>query len=208
MSIFMNLFLPDGSQGAFPGGNSSPYQAAWNPYMYGYQGPPFWFPQGFQQLPLNVPMMQPSTVGPQLFHPAEMTDASRQNDEADVEEVPVPPVPGPTGKGRSKKVVSRIKLSNFCLDEDVNVVKSWLEISCDPDPITITAHKKDRMWDRIMQRYNSRRGSYPERSLRSVQSRWDIIKGEVGKFSSFYAHTIRENPSEMSDADKVCGPIL
>nr|XP_034594732.1 uncharacterized protein LOC117856487 [Setaria viridis] len=59
------------------------------------------------------------------------------------------------------------------------------------------------MWDIIMQRYNLRRGSYPERSLRSLQSRWDIIKAEVGKFSSFYADAIRENPSGMSDADKI-----
>ncbi|XP_004967097.2 uncharacterized protein LOC101766508 [Setaria italica] len=58
------------------------------------------------------------------------------------------------------------------------------------------------MWDRIVQQYNLRRGSYPERSLRSLQSHWDIIKAEVGKFSSFYADAIRENPSRMSDADK------
>ena len=60
------------------------------------------------------------------------------------------------------------------------------------------------MWERIMQRYNFRRGSHAERSVRSLPSRWDIIKAEVGKFSSFYADAIRENPSGMSDADKVC----
>jgi len=58
------------------------------------------------------------------------------------------------------------------------------------------------MWSRILQRYNLRRGSYPERSVRSLQSRWDIIKAEVGKFASFYADVVRENPSGMSDADK------
>ncbi|PVH63661.1 hypothetical protein PAHAL_2G079300 [Panicum hallii] len=57
------------------------------------------------------------------------------------------------------------------------------------------------MWLRILQRYNLR-GSYRERSVRSLQSRWDIIKAEVGKFSSFYADVIRENPSGMLDADK------
>ncbi|GJN32130.1 hypothetical protein PR202_gb20608 [Eleusine coracana subsp. coracana] len=59
------------------------------------------------------------------------------------------------------------------------------------------------MWDRILQRYNMRRRSYPERSVRSLQSRWDNIKAEAGKFSSFYAEVTRENPSGMSDADKV-----
>ncbi|CAN6274205.1 unnamed protein product, partial [Urochloa humidicola] len=130
-----------------------------------------------------------------MFLPAEPV----QNDEVDPEELPVSPAPPPTGKGKRTKVVSRIKLGNFKPEEDVNVVKSWLEICCDP----IEARKKDRVWERITQRYNLRRGSYyPERSLRSLQSRWDIIKAEARKFASFYADVIRENPSGMSDAYK------
>jgi len=58
------------------------------------------------------------------------------------------------------------------------------------------------MWLRILQRYNLRRGAYPERSVKSLQNRWDTIKAEVGKFSSFHADVIRENPSGLSDADK------
>jgi len=62
--------------------------------------------------------------------------------------------------------------------------------------------KKDGMWLRILQRYNLRRGAYPERSVKSLQNRWDTIKAEVGKFSSFHADVIHENPSGLSDADK------
>jgi len=186
----------DGSQGAYPGGNIGPYQAAWNPY----QGPPSCFPQGVLQLAPNVSMMHPSSSDPQVFHSAENANASAQNDEEDAEELSISPAP--TGKGKRPKVVSRIKLSNFHPEEDVNIVKSWLEISC--DPITSTGQKKDGMWSRILQRYNLRRGSYPERSVRSLHCRWDIIKAEVGKFASFYADVVRENPSGMSDADKVC----
>lgn len=58
------------------------------------------------------------------------------------------------------------------------------------------------MWNRIKQRYDHRRELYPERSVRSLQSRWEIIKLEVGKFASFYTDAIRENPSGMSDANK------
>ncbi|RLN34939.1 hypothetical protein C2845_PM03G00830 [Panicum miliaceum] len=175
----------DASQGAFPGGNIPPNQA--------------WFPQGLHQLPPNVSMVHPGTSGPQVCHRAENADASVQGDEVHVDEQQLSPAP--TGKGKRTKVVSsRIKLSNFNPEEDVNLVKSWLEISC--DLITSTGQKKERMWERILQRYNLRRGSYPERSVRSLQSRWDIIKAEVRKFSSFYADAIRENPSGMSDADK------
>ncbi|CAN6202377.1 unnamed protein product [Urochloa humidicola] len=58
------------------------------------------------------------------------------------------------------------------------------------------------MWGRILHRYNLRRGSYPERTWRSLSSRWDIIKADVSKFSSFHADAVRENRSGMSDADK------
>ena len=150
---------------------------------------------GFGEDTINLVNDNSSPIGS-----AENANASAQNDEEDAEERPVSEAP--TGKEKRAKVVSRIKLSNFSPDEDVNIVKSWLEISC--DPITSTGQKKDSMWSRILQRYNLRRGSYPERSVRSLQSRWDIIKAEVGKFASFYADVVRENPSGMSDADKVC----
>lgn len=46
-------------------------------------------------------------------------------------------------------------------------------------------------------------GPNPERSLRSLQSRWtNNIKPEVGKFAGYYAEALRQNPSGMSDADK------
>ena len=150
---------------------------------------------GFGEDTINLVNDNSSPIGS-----AENANASAQNDEEDAEELSISPAP--TGKGKRPKVVSRIKLSNFHPEEDVNIVKSWLEISC--DPITSTGQKKDGMWSRILQRYNLRRGSYPERSVRSLQSRWDIIKAEVGKFASFYADVVRENPSGMSDADKVC----
>jgi hypothetical protein len=142
-------------------------------------------------------MMNPSGYIPEDFQQAEIPEPNVHNSEADLEEVPPP-----TGKTRNKKSVSRPKLGNFNPDEDKNLVKSWLEISC--DPIISNGQKRDRMWERIMKRFNSRRASNPKRSLRSLQSRWDTIKGEVTLFASYYADSIRENPSGMSDGDKVC----
>jgi hypothetical protein len=95
-------------------------------------------------------MMNPSAYAPQGFQQAEIAEAS----ETDLE-VMRPP----TAKSRSKKSVTRTKLGNFNPDEDKNLVKSWLEISC--DPITSTGQKRDRTWQRIMERYNSRRASNP-----------------------------------------------
>ena len=150
---------------------------------------------GFGEDTINLVNDNSSPIGS-----AENANASAQNDEEDAEERPVSEAP--TGKEKRAKVVSRIKLSNFSPDEDVNIVKSWLELSC--DPITSTGQKNDGMWLRILERYNLRRGSCPERSVRSLQCRWDTIKAQVGEFSSFYVDVNRENPTGMSDADKVC----
>jgi len=167
--------------------------------MYGYQAPPSWFPQGLQQVPPHVTMVQPGSSGQQLYPPAENADPSLQSVEVHEEESQLSPKH--IGKRKStKKCVSRIKLGNFNPEEDGYLVKSWLEISC--DPITSTGQKRERLWERILHRYNLKRGSNPERSVRSLQSRWDVIKTEVGKFASFFADAVRENPSGMSDSDK------
>ncbi|CAO2205817.1 unnamed protein product [Urochloa humidicola] len=183
----------DGSQGGFPGGNIPPYQAGFNPYMLPYQLPPYLL----QQLAPNVPMMHPTTSGPQVFPPAENASAPVQTQAIDVDEHP--PVP-PTGKGKRTKGGSRIKLSNFSAEEDVNLVTSYLEIS--EDAITNTGQKRDRFWERVLQRYNLRRGSFPERSWKSLQCRWELVKADVSKFASYHADAVRANPSGMSDADK------
>ncbi|CAO2177288.1 unnamed protein product [Urochloa humidicola] len=104
-----------------------------------------------------------------------------------------PPVP-------RKVSASRNKQSNFSANEDTLLCKSWLEISC--DPITNTGQRKESFWLRVVNRYNSKRGRYPERSQKSINGRWDTIKAEVNKFSGYMADVIRSNPSGMSDADK------
>jgi hypothetical protein len=104
--------------------------------------------------------------------------------------------------GRQRKVVpSRSKLSNFSPKEDMFLVKSWLEISY--DPIINTGQKKEGFWARITSQYNNKRSSFPERSFRSLQSRWETIKAEASKFAGHMANVLRDNPSGISDADKV-----
>ena len=107
----------------------------------------------------------------------------------------------PIRKGKGKVAASRNKSSNFSPKEDVFLVKSWLEIST--DSVINTGQKREGFWARITTRYNKKRGPYPTRSFRSLQSRWDIIKAESFKFSGYMENVIRDNPSGMSDADKV-----
>ncbi|CAL5075931.1 unnamed protein product [Urochloa decumbens] len=96
---------------------------------------------------------------------------------------------------------ARNKQSNFSSYEDNLLCKSWLEIGC--DAITNTGQRKEAFWRRVVERYNSvGQGKFPERSQRSIMSRWEYIKAEVNKFSGHMAEMIRSNPSGLSDADK------
>ncbi|XP_025822394.1 glutathione S-transferase T3-like [Panicum hallii] len=94
----------------------------------------------------------------------------------------------------------KVKLPNFNPEEDVNLTKWWLNIST--DPVVNTGQRKEGFWLRIMKGYNSSRGVYPERSQKSLTTRWDYIKECCTKFSEFYSCVLRLNPSGMSDADK------
>ncbi|PUZ67612.1 hypothetical protein GQ55_3G449900 [Panicum hallii var. hallii] len=89
---------------------------------------------------------------------------------------------------RRKGVPSRSKLSNFSPKEDVFLVKSWLEISC--DPIINIGQKKGGS------------GLGLQASTIARGSRWDTIKAESSKFAGYMANVLRDNPSGMSDADK------
>ncbi|CAN6203205.1 unnamed protein product [Urochloa humidicola] len=95
---------------------------------------------------------------------------------------------------------ARNKQTNFSAYEDNLLCKSWLEIGC--DAITNTGQRKESFWRRVVERYNSKRDKYPERSQKSIMSRWEHIKAEVSKFSGYMAEMTRSNPSGMSDADK------
>jgi hypothetical protein len=67
--------------------------------------------------------------------------------------------------GVDKNVItSRTKMSDFGTHKDVNLVNSWMELSC--DPIINTGQRKKRLWDYILVQYNTKRGAYPEHSAR------------------------------------------
>jgi hypothetical protein len=58
------------------------------------------------------------------------------------------PAAAPSRPRPRKVITSRTKMSNFGTHEDVNLVNSWLEVSC--DPIINTGQRKERLWDRIL----------------------------------------------------------
>ncbi|CAL4887445.1 unnamed protein product [Urochloa decumbens] len=120
------------------------------------------------------------------------TDAVGRADSSMCASAAPPPVPRKAGRN---------KQSNFLAYEDNLLCKSWLEIG--NDAITNTGQRKEAFWSRVVERYNFvGQGKYPERSRKSIMSRWEYIKAEVNKFFGHMAEMIRSNPSGMSDADK------
>ncbi|CAL5029276.1 unnamed protein product [Urochloa decumbens] len=80
-----------------------------------------------------------------------------------------PPVP---------RKAARNKQANFSAYEDNILCKAWLEISC--DAAINTGQRRESFWLRVVNRYKSccSARKYPERSQKSIMSRWDFIKTE------------------------------
>ena len=109
-------------------------------------------------------------------------------------------ITSPVGASRRKER-GKVKQANLTPEEDVNLVKSWLEISC--DPVVNTGQKNENFWVRVIERYDTRRGDFPIRNDRSLQGRWDKIRAASSKFAGYLAEAHRVHASGTSDADKV-----
>jgi hypothetical protein len=64
--------------------------------------------------------------------------------------------------GRRKVTATRHKQTNFSVQEDNLLCKSWLKISC--DPIINTGQRKESFWLCVLNRYNLQCKNFLERS--------------------------------------------
>lgn len=188
-------------QGYCPQMNSTSYYGppppGWNQYMIPMHGHPSTmyppntiYPQPFQHPPPHGTMYPPGWTTLDHTVPREVAE----NDEVEVV------TEDPAAAALVKP--GRTKLANFNPQEDIFLVKAWLEISC--DPIVGNSQRGDSFWKRVLERYNFRRGTFPERTRRSLSSRWtNNIRPQVSLFAGYYAAAQQQNPSGMSDSDKV-----
>jgi hypothetical protein len=63
-----------------------------------------------------------------------------------------------SSKQPKKKVCAVRKNLNFSPNEDILLVKGYMEVSCDP---VVNTNQKESLWSRIMNLYNEKRGHYP-----------------------------------------------
>jgi len=157
------------------------------------------FPHGTMPQSVQPQFGMPQSMNPQFGMPQQRHPHLVPEHEPPLQQF----TEGQHGVGGSctRKKAGKVKLQNFNAAEDVNLTKWWLAIST--DPVVNIGQRKEGFWSRVSQGYNSRRGPHPERSQKSLMSRWDHIKEQCNKFAGYYAQVLRENPNGMSDDDKV-----
>ncbi|OEL24017.1 hypothetical protein BAE44_0014962 [Dichanthelium oligosanthes] len=73
-------------------------------------------------------------------------------------------------------------------------------------PTTLEAGKSEKT---IETNYNGQKGdTYPPRSLRSLEGRWQDIKEQVGKFEGYYNAVLCENRSGFTDSNKTAAAVI
>ncbi|XXQ32281.1 No apical meristem-associated C-terminal domain-containing protein [Plasmodiophora brassicae] len=74
--------------------------------------------------------------------------------------------------------------TNFTDAEDVQLVRSWLNVS--QDPATGTGQSKETFWERVEVHFcnNTTSGA---RTARSLQTKWGTVQRDVSKFVGSYA---------------------
>lgn len=100
------------------------------------------------------------------------------------------------------KVTSTTKRTNFSVEEDILLVKAWINTSI--DPIHGNDQKSTKFWDRILEKYNeNKKETTVERTAHSLSNRWCSIQKFTNKFCGYLAQVESRNQSGHSEQDKV-----
>ncbi|KNE95716.1 hypothetical protein PSTG_10934 [Puccinia striiformis f. sp. tritici PST-78] len=88
---------------------------------------------------------------------------------------------------------------NYRDDEDVQICKSWLEVS--QDPLNSTNQASDTFWTRVEEHYTSVKID-SSRSWSSIKSRWQILQHAVNKFCGCVKQVDLANKSGTTVEDR------
>ena len=93
---------------------------------------------------------------------------------------------------------------NYKEDENVQICRSWLEIT--EDPLNSTNQTADTFWTRVEQHYSSQI-PFPPRSFHSLKSRWQAIQRAVNKFHGCFKQVVQANQSGTSSNDQISSTL-
>jgi hypothetical protein len=92
------------------------------------------------------------------------------------------------------------KGKNFVPDEEIQLCRSYLSVS--QNPVPENGQKNQAFWERVQNHYNQNRpGGVAERPARSLESKWGVIKHDVGMFLGHYEDAVKTCKSGASSED-------
>jgi hypothetical protein len=91
---------------------------------------------------------------------------------------------------------------NFTLDEDNQLVQSWIEISL--DAVQGNEQKHKRYWQRVCEFFHENKTFDSHRNQNSLMNRWSVIQQAVNKFCGCLAQVESKHQSGQTEQDKVC----
>lgn len=82
------------------------------------------------------------------------------------------------------------KGKNFVPDEEIQLCRSFLSVS--QNLVPENGQKNQAFWERVQNHYNQNRpGGVAERPARSLESKWGVIKHDVGMFLGHYEDAVK-----------------
>ena len=99
------------------------------------------------------------------------------------------------GKGIPKRT------KNFTIDEDEQLVKSWLNVSL--DPVKGVDQSRTTYWKRIHAHFHAHKDFSSDRSQGSLMNRWSGIQHDVNLFAGCLSKIEGRNQSGVTIDDKV-----
>ena len=88
---------------------------------------------------------------------------------------------------------------NFTIDEDINLVSAWLNVSL--DAVTSTNQKHTTFWKRIWFTFHNDKKF--NRTRDSLNSQWSTIQRETNKFCGCLAQIENRNESGKTEHENV-----
>ncbi|OAV96827.1 hypothetical protein PTTG_26263 [Puccinia triticina 1-1 BBBD Race 1] len=96
------------------------------------------------------------------------------------------------------------RFPNYKEDKDVEICRSWLEIS--EDPLNGMNQSANTFWDRVCEHYLAKILTY-KRPLKSIKTRWQTIQRSVNKFNGCYKQLQQANQSGSNAEDRIGGAL-
>jgi hypothetical protein len=102
---------------------------------------------------------------------------------------------------QSTQAKTQKRSSNYTPDEDIQLCKSWENISS--DPIVSNEQLDKAYWARINEHYHANKTFESDRNACSLEHRWGTIQRECMKFQAFYEDVEHRHPSGVPHQELV-----